>query len=317
MVVSSTPTKNIIKPNAIRASGGAAVKLPSFFLAMILVGSAQAADVSIQQNSVILNANLEKSHNWPQGPTVLLTHGTLAHGRMEITTAIQSLLKERDISSLSINLGLGLSDRRGMYDCKTPHTHRHEDAMDEIGLWLDWLKQQGSQEVVLMGHSRGGNQTAWFAAERDDDLISKVILVAPGTWTAEKEEQGYQKRYGKALGPILAKAQELVESGKGDTSMGPLDFIYCEQTHANADSVVSYYAPDPRKNTPYLLPKINKPVLVFAGSEDNVVANLVEQVEPLAQKGVVRLEVLDGADHFFRDLYAEDLADMAQEFISE
>ena len=293
------------------------MKLSSFILATMLFGSAQAADVSIQHNGLILNDNLEKNGSWPEGPTVLLTHGTLAHGRMEITTTIQNLLKERDISSLSITLGLGLSDRRGMYDCKTPHTHRHEDAMDEIGLWLDWLKQQGSQEVVLMGHSRGGNQTAWFAAERDEAAISKVVLIAPGTWTAEKEEKGYLKRYGKELAPILAEAQAIVDSGKGDTSMGPMDFIYCEDTHANAASVVSYYAPDPRKNTPHLLPGINKPVLVFAGSEDKVVTNLVEQVEPLAGDGKVRLEMLDGADHFFRDLYAEDLSDLAEEFINE
>ena len=95
------------------------------------------------------------------------------------------------------------------------------------------------------------------------------------------------------------------------------DFIYCKDTTASAEAVVSYYAPDPRKDTPYLLPKIKKPILVFAGSEDQTVKGLNEKLAPLAEAGDIELVVIDGADHFFRDLYVEDLVDRAVEFINE
>jgi pimeloyl-ACP methyl ester carboxylesterase len=97
---------------------------------------------------------------------------------------------------------------------------------------------------VLLGHSRGGNQTAWFAAERDDAAIKKVVLVAPQVWSEEKNSKGYQKSYNKPLAPVLAKAQKLVDAGKGDTMLKPVDFIYCPESSASAAAFVSYYTPD-------------------------------------------------------------------------
>ncbi len=105
--------------------------------------------------------------------------------------------------------------------------------------------------------------------------------------------------------------------GKGDTLLKPVDFIYCEDTAATAEAFVSYYRPDPKMDTPTLVESINKPVLVFAGSADTVVANLPKKMAKVAERDTVQFEVIDGADHFFRDLYAEDLADIAMEFIGE
>ncbi len=276
----------------------------------------QAEEITLDHNGLEVSANLEAlGENWAEGPVVLMTHGTLAHNRMEIMATLQELLLERGISSLAINLSLGLSNREGMYDCSVPHTHKHTDALDEIGLWLGWLKQQGVKSVALLGHSRGGNQTAWFAAERDESAISKVVLIAPQVWDEKKNGQGYQKSYGKALAPVLAKAEKLVAEGSGDTLMKPVDFIYCPESSATAEAFVSYYKADARMDTPTLLAQINKPLLVFAGSEDTVVKGLSEKMEGLDRENV-RFELIDGADHFFLDLYAEELADMAAEFIS-
>jgi len=287
-------------------------------LVLLWGGIIQAEEVKLQRGDLTLNANLEKApDNWPAGPVVLLTHGTLAHNGMEIITTLQQLLLENGVSSLALNLGLGLNDRHGMYDCNTPHTHHHTDALDEIGQWLAWLKEQGVEDMVLLGHSRGGNQTAWFAAERDDPVIKKVVLVAPQTWNKDEDAAGYEKRYGKPLAPVLAQANDLVAKKKGDSMLEKVDFIYCAGASATASAVVSYYNPDPRLDTVYLLPKIGKPVLVFVGSEDKVIVGLAEKVAPVAEKSTVELVVMDGADHYFRDLYAEDLVDQVIEFIGD
>ncbi|MDX2456245.1 MAG: alpha/beta hydrolase, partial [Gammaproteobacteria bacterium] len=63
--------------------------------------------------------------------------------------------------------------------------------------------------------------------------------------------------------------------------------------------------------------KIKKPLLVCVGTEDQLFKELDEKLVPLAAAGTIELEVMDGADHFFRDLYAEDLVDRAIEFTSE
>ena len=67
-------------------------------------------------------------------------------------------------------------------------------------------------------------------------------------------------------------------------------------------------------NTPYLLNKIKKPVLVFVGTEDTVVKGLDKVVAPIADGKKIKLVVIDGADHSFRDLYAEDLVDAIEDF---
>jgi pimeloyl-ACP methyl ester carboxylesterase len=286
-------------------------------LAALFLAQAHAAEVTLSNAGLTLNARLEKTENWPAGPVVLITHGTLSHNQSEIITALQTLFQENGLSSLAINLGLGLNDRHGPYECATPHAHKHEDAVTEIGLWLEWLKRQGAQQVVLLGHSRGGNQTAWFAAGQADPVIKKLILVAPQTWSPEYAAEEYAARYGKPLAPVLASAQALVSAGKAKMPMEQTDFIYCKGTSVTAEAFVSYYAPEPRQDTPYLLPGISQPVLVFAGTEDQVVKGLDKILAPLAEAGTIELEVLDGADHSFRDLYAEELVERAIEFINE
>jgi pimeloyl-ACP methyl ester carboxylesterase len=280
---------------------------------LFLANGAAAEPVKLSHGGLSLNANLETTGtDWQKGPVVLMTHGTLAHGGMEIMQTLQTALKDRGVSSLSITLSLGLNNREGMYDCPTPHTHRHTDAVDEIGAWLGWLQSQGAARVALLGHSRGGNQTARFAAARADAPVTAVILVAPQTWEAGYAAEDYQKRYGKPLEEPLAWARQLAADGKGDTMLEHVDFMYCADTSASAATFVSYYAPDERMDTPRLLPEIKAPVLVVAGGADDTVKGLVEKTQPLADGKRVQLKVVDGADHFFRDLYAEDVADAVQ-----
>ena len=281
------------------------------------MGAVQAEQVQTRQGALVLNANLVKAGNWPEGPVLLMTHGTLAHGGMEIMATLQGLFREHGVSSLAPTLSLGLSDRAGMYPCDTPHTHKHTDALGEIALWLDWLRGQGVSDAVLLGHSRGGNQTAWFAAEHKDPLVRKIILIAPGVWEEGMWEADYEKSYKQSLSPLLERAQTLVDGGKGGAPMSETDFLYCPKTTVTAATFVSYYAPDARFDTPSWLRDIAVPALVVIGSEDRVVAELPTRMEALGERAGLTVATIDGADHFFRDLYADELVEIALEFINE
>lgn len=286
----------------------------SWFSVLLLTfgftAAAVAEEVTLTHDGLTLNANLEKvAGNWPAGPVVLMTHGTLAYGGMEIMRGLQSMLKERGLSSLAVTLSLGVDNRHGMYDCAVPHRHKHTDAVAEIGAWAAWLKTQGVQRLALLGHSRGGNQTARYAASVKDPGIVAVFLLAPQTWDAQAAARDYEQRYGTELAGVLHKAQALVAAGQGDTLLDPVDFIYCDQARATATAFVSYYGADPDMDTPHIVPRIPYPVTVFAGSEDTVVAGLIDKMAPLADDERVRLQVIDGAEHFFRDLYSEEIAD--------
>lgn len=279
--------------------------------------SAHAEDVSIKgPGGLALGANLELADGKSIADgVVLLTHGTLAHNKMEIIVALQGALAERGISSLAPTLSLGIANRTGMYDCAVPHTHKHSDALIEIGLWLNWAKDQGATNVVLAGHSRGGNQTAWFASREPDAVVSKVVLIAPATWRADKAAADFKKRHGRDLSGAYAEAEALVGAGKGGEMLKGMGTIYCAGADVTADSFVDYYTEDDRMHTPNLMGMIGKPILVIAGSDDNVVKGLVEATQPLADAGTVELVVVDGADHFFLDFYVEDAADAIEAFI--
>lgn len=282
----------------------------------LFAGTTLAEEVTLSHGGVKLNANLALAPGKTLAAgVVLITHGTLAHNGMETISALQQAFKDQGRNTLAINLSLGLDNRHGMYECATPHTHRHTDALDEIGAWLGWLKQQGAKEVVLLGHSRGGNQTAWFAAERPDPAVKAVVLLAPMTWSEDYAAKDYQTRYGKPLKPALERAQTLVKAGKGGALLQHTDFIYCTDTSANAAAFVSYYAPDLRQDTPHLLPKIARPTLVIAGSEDTVVADIAQKTQLLADGKRLQLKVIEGADHFFRDLYADEVAEAVGAFL--
>ena len=143
---------------------------------------AHANEVTLPYRGVSLNANLELAPGKQAADgVILITHGGLAHRDMELISYLQTLLKARGYNTLAINLSLGLDNRHGMYDCAITHRHQNDDAVDEIGEWVNWLREQGAGRVVLLGHSRGGAQTALYAAERDNEGVKAIVLMAPAT----------------------------------------------------------------------------------------------------------------------------------------
>ena len=291
--------------------------LTSFALTLTFSSAVLAEEVKQTFNGLTVNANVVLAEGKTlKDEVVLFTHGTLTHNGREPYGAIQELLADAGISSIAPNLSLGINDRHGEHDCNAFQTHKHDDAMLEIGFWLDWLKTQGTTQVTLMAHSRGGNQTAWFSVENDSDMIKKVVLIAPATWTQEAEEKDYEKRYNVPLKPILASAEKLVKAGKGDTKLSNINFIYCKETNATAEAFVSYYRADERMDTPTLLKKAVKPTLVIIGSADKVVADLTDKMEQV-DNAMVSTYIVEDSDHFFLDLFTEELVEVAVEFIQD
>jgi hypothetical protein len=289
--------------------------LAALFLFSISISSS-AEPVKIPYAGLTLNANLERiGDQWAAGRVVLVIHSSLAHSGTQFIGTLQKLLKDRKISSLAITLSLGLNNRLGFYDCLTPHRHKHTDALGEIGAWIGWLRARGVNDIVLLGHERGGDQAAWFAAEHGDPTIKGVVLVAPQTWNPEQVAADYQRRYGKPLEPLIKKARALVEAGQGDKLFDHVDFLYCPDTRTTAEAFLSYYGPDPRLDTPTLLPRIKTPVLVVVGTDDALAAELQRGVRPMADGKHIRLAVIDGAEGLFGDLYAKELADKVVPFV--
>jgi len=277
--------------------------------------AAEAQEVTLRHKRLMLNAELELAAGKKLADgAILITHGGLVHRATESMAYLQRLLNDKGYSTLAINLSLGLDNRHDIYDCQVAHRHRNADAADEIGVWVDWLKAQGAQRVTLLGHSRGGAQTALYAAEHNDALVRAVVLLAPAI-RENTDAVGYQQRYNKPLAPLLAKAQHLVDTGKGDTVLEHIGLLNCPDTSATADSFVSYYGQNARVDTPSLLPKLRKSTLVVVAGADEVVVGLDKKVVPLADGTHLRMTVIEGSDHTFRDLYADDAVEAIVAFL--
>jgi pimeloyl-ACP methyl ester carboxylesterase len=286
-------------------------------LGLLAAGRAHAAEVTLKYRGLTLDAELD----YAAGKTladgvILITHGAQAHNNMETLAYLRSLLKDKGYNTLAINLSLGIDKRHGFYDCARPSTHTNDDAVAEIGAWVEWLGGQGAKKIVLLGHSRGGAQTALFAAEHDDPRVRAVILMAPAASDQAEDAQAYQARAGKPLAPELARAQALVKAGKGGTLLEHVPLMaLCRDTSVTAASFVSYYGPDPRRNTITLLPKMKKPTLIFVAGDDQIVKGLDKKAAPFVDGKRVRLKVIPGSDHFFRDLWMDDAVDAMVDFL--
>lgn len=302
--------------STLKRIAAAALFLPlvgGFGLAQSVV---QAADrVELEHDDMNLIGHMETAPgNSVEDGAVLMVHGTLAHGQMEIMSSMQELLRDAGYNSLAINLSLGQDAREGMYDCDSTHRHKHEDAVDEIAAWVEWLKGEGAERLAVMGHSRGGNQVARYLADQPDPMVEKAVLLAPQTWSEGYYAKDYKANYDTELAPLLDKAEALVEQGKGDEIL-EMDFIYCPDTRAEAASVVSYYREDPRMDTPTVLGEVSVPTLVVVAEADTTVTDLEEKMEERVEDDHVQMTVVGGADHMFRDLFLYDAADAATDFI--
>lgn len=263
-----------------------------------------AAPVQINVSGLILNGTLVSAED-RQKAAFLIVHGTWAHGGMELPAALQSLLEDEGYASLAITLSLGVDNRQGFFDCQSPIVQGHEDAVEEIHRWYLFLREQGYKKVVLIAHSRGGAQAALYQQSYRQDQLAALVLIAPMTWQENIEGRAYQDKYGIGLAEVLAQAERYRQAG--NALFTPPGILYCDKTSLSPGAFISYYSAIPEKNTPALLTHIDVPAFVYLGSEDPQSVSFTEQQELFSAKENISVVTVDGADHFFRDLYADEL----------
>ncbi|WP_439102823.1 alpha/beta hydrolase [Congregibacter sp.] len=273
-----------------------------------------AEEVQLDDQEPVLSGRLLRSDSWPGGDVALLLHGTLSHRDTEIIQALEILLGDEGVSTLAINLSLGIDNRAGAFACDSVHRHREDDASTELARWSRWLAGQGVEKITAVGHSRGANQLARYAKDGADPNITRLVLIAPPQWSWDATRTSYETRHNSSLEEVLAEAETRVAAGEGDTPMpGKVGLLYCDNTRATAASFVSYYRRDPLRDTPTVLARLSLPVLVVAGSDDQIASGL--PIAMAERAPTVTVEEIEGADHFFRDLYADELVEIAIDFM--
>jgi len=264
--------------------------------------------VQIEHQGVTLNGWLTEVDS--PIATMLMLHGTLAHANMEIMETFAEVLAEQHVETLRVTLSLGQDDREGMFDCQSPHRHRHGDAVEELTAWAGWLADNGRPNLILLGHSRGTNQVARFAAVAPG-LVRGMVLVAPSVYRPGGSDLSENQA------ATLEQAREMVAAGQGEALMNDVDILHCPGATATANSFLSYYGDDPDYYTLRLAADARIPVLVVLGTEDKINLGVTEALAGIEAGGRISLLEVDGADHFFRDLYAYDVADGIRAWLEE
>ncbi len=291
-----------------------------FLLFALALGPAVAEEVKTEHQGleVLGNLDIAPGKSLKTDGVVILLHDTLGHHRIELMAALQELLHARGINSLAITLSLGLNARRGMFDCGIEQDHRSEDAREELQTWIGWLKEKGAGSVILAGHGRGGSQVAYYLAKDPDKLVRKAILVAPLAQTLGSAQTEYEDRFHKPLQPALAEAERMVAEDQANGLMADVGFLLCPQARVTAGAFINYYGQNPNLYTPSLIPGIKVPTLIVVGDLDPLGQELTEAIQGIPTNiSNISQATIAGADHQFRDIAADNLADRMKAFIQQ
>ena len=64
-----------------------------------------------------------------------------------------------------------------------------------------------------------------------------------------------------------------------------------------------------------MIPKLKVPTLIVAGANDTIIIGLSDDIKPIADGQQIIFSMIEDADHFFLDLFAEDVADQIETFM--
>jgi pimeloyl-ACP methyl ester carboxylesterase len=223
-----------------------------------------------------------------QTTAVLFVHGFGRNFYSATVGDLSATLAVRGYSTLSLNM----RDHDGGL-----HTAMFEDTTHDLDAGVRFLKEQGAQRIVLVGHSLGANQVSYYRAQVTDQAVQAVILLAP---------VGNAYQVAAALGGLdaLATLQEanrrVAESDHPNdpllVRLGPLG------THLyTAPSLISQGGP--ATNSDYLkwLPELDLPLLLVYGTQDAFGPFQRPEEARAAAFHAPRadLTLVEGADHEF------------------
>lgn len=272
--------------------------LPLVFI--LSTGKLIAKPISLSLDHLVVNAEVIEASDKSK-PFFLILHGTLAWHGMELPSTIQQLLAEENFGSLAFTLSLGENNRSGFFDCSHPIISGHHDAQAEIQLWFEHINKMGYQNVILIGHSRGGSQMANFAVS-NPDKIKAVFLIAPLVWNKDQVHSSYKPASKTSLAQHLKILKEHPKQNLSNQNI-----LHCQNATVSGKAFLSYYDELPEKNTPTLIRSIQLPTKIYLGDNDPLTKHFMSQATVISRNKMISTMMIEDADHFFRDFAVEEV----------
>jgi len=254
-------------------------------------------------NGLLANASYLEGE--PGRPAILILHGFLqTQDFPTVHRLADSLNEELDYPVLTPTLTLGISDRRSSLACEAIQRHDMEEAVSEIGAWVNWLKERGHRRVVLIGHSTGSVMIAAYLPHAVPQVKYAILIslthFGPGQAVFRDEANGGVQR-----------AREIVEKGEGK-ELGNFPIAYCRRYVTTAEKILSYYAWDETRVLEALA-RSPVPMAIIIGSEDHRMGTA--WTSAIGRTPNVEVRIIGGADHFFDAEHEFSLLDAIDELL--
>ena len=276
--------------------------------------------LKLEHESILLNG-IYSSIPYKSKSIALILHGTRGHQNLELITSLRDSLLANGVDSLTINLSYGIDNRANDFlSCDIEHRHKQSNSQHEIKLWYEHIKKIGYEKIYLIGHSRGGLDIINFYESLDSknqDSINSVFLLAPISETWKSLSDRYKESYNINTWDLVKKKTKKLK----------ISFLGCEDATVYRDTFLDYYFIG--DNTHFFdsgvtefagrglnlhLTHTSGKIRVITASEDTITPNTYKIVNDIAaRRKNIELYHVDGADHFFRDFYFDDLMEIIME----
>ena len=300
---------NPVRPNLF------AFILISFMSLNTTLASSESILVTIEsENNISLSGDLLT--NKKNESIFLILHGTRGYKSMEIITSLSDRLHEEGYDTLSINLSYGINNREDTFlSCDIKHQHNEYDSISEIITWHNYLLSRGYKEINFIGHSRGAFNIVQSLSLLDNANKINSYLLAPVIDTYEGTKAYYHEELNIPYDDIINSNEKFFISDKYSL----INFLFCENVIVSSETFKSYLDFSKKKaNYPFtfgildLLDNIKSKVTIISGTDDEILLDSYKKFLNI-DKNNIKFVTIEGGDHFFRDLYLDEVIDIILE----
>tara|TARA_Y100000768_G_scaffold151561_1_gene113317 strand:+ start:119 stop:1099 length:981 start_codon:yes stop_codon:yes gene_type:complete len=274
----------------------------------------QADDTAISiksTNDILLSGDLYSNNQ--KHSVFLILHGTRGYKGMEVITSLRDRLYDEGYDTLTINLSYGINRRNDTFlPCDIKHEHNEHQSVREIINWYDYLSDKGYKEIIFIGHSRGAFNIIQSLAFLENQKKIKSYLLAPIIDTYEGTKGYYQDELGIPYDSIINSDEKFFISDKYSL----INFLFCENAIVSSETFKSYLDFSRKKSSyPFtfnildLLKNIKSEITIISGTDDEILLDSYK-VFYSVDKPNVKFVTIEGGDHFFRDLYLDEVIEI-------
>ncbi|QCU90614.1 alpha/beta hydrolase [Thiomicrorhabdus sediminis] len=271
-----------------------------FAFALLSIGMNSAWCKTVTQPIEVLGvpADAEYIKGNTDKPAVMIVHGFLTTNKFHTITSISKALSDEGYTVLAPTLTLGIASRQSPLKCNSIHSHTLENDVAEIADWRQWLKDQGHEEVVVVGHSSGSPLLLEYLTRNSQANIKAAIFTSLFFLNA------------KELGSIETEIEHAQQQLAANSNKPhKYSFLFCRNNYfATPESFLSYMKLT-RKYVFDLLAQLNIPHYTVMGGADKRHMQVGGDWYQQLNDSETKLVVIDGANHFFSSEYEFDLQD--------